>query len=226
MRRPRPAPPRTKPGTSRRPALLVPMRSRNSAPKVTAAIPSGRLTKNTHRQLKSVTRNPPSTGPSAGRHRGGHGEDAGGADTLGRREDPVEHRHADRRHHAAAGALDHPEHDELGHVLRQAAEHRSESEDDDGDEKHPLAAEAVAEPARRGDEDRQAHQIGDDDAVHRGWRNVEVTADRGQGHVDDRDVHDVHEHRRHEHRTDHELLAESGCCHRPALPSAGPRAER
>ena len=66
MSRPRPAPPRTNPGRSNRPASPVPMRSRNRAPKMMAAMPRGRLTKKTQRQLKLVTRRPPRTGPSAG----------------------------------------------------------------------------------------------------------------------------------------------------------------
>ena len=66
MSSPSPAPPRTKPGRSKRPASLAPIRSRKSAPKVTAMMPSGRLTKKTQRQEISVTRKPPITGPSAG----------------------------------------------------------------------------------------------------------------------------------------------------------------
>ena len=46
---PSPAPPSRNPGRSRRPASMVAVRSRKSAPKITAAMPSGRLTKNTQR---------------------------------------------------------------------------------------------------------------------------------------------------------------------------------
>ena len=63
---PSPAPPSRNPGTSRRPASMVAVRSRKSAPKITAAMPIGRLTKNTQRHEKLVTRKPPSTGPIAG----------------------------------------------------------------------------------------------------------------------------------------------------------------
>ena len=128
------------------------------------------------------------------RQRGRDGQDAGGPNPLGRGEDPEEHGHADRRQHAAACALEDPEDDELGHVLCQAAEHRPHGEDDDGDHEDPLPSEAVAQPARRRDEDGQADQVGDDDPVDRGRGDVEVTTDGGQGHVHDRDVHDVHEH--------------------------------
>ena len=49
MSSPRPAPPRRNPGRSNRPASRGSDRSRHNRPKVTAAMPSGRLTKNTHR---------------------------------------------------------------------------------------------------------------------------------------------------------------------------------
>ena len=48
------------------PRRSVPVRSRKSAPKITAAMPSGRLTKKTQRHERFVTKNPPSTGPRAG----------------------------------------------------------------------------------------------------------------------------------------------------------------
>ena len=97
-----------------------------------------------------------------------------------------------------------------GHVLRQPAQDGAQGEDDDGAEQHSLAAEAVPQPSRRGDEDRQADQVGDDDAVHGGRGDVEVAADGRQCHVDDRDVHDVHEHRRHEHGAHGDLLVHAG----------------
>ena len=96
------------------------------------------------------------------------------------REDAEEHGHPDGCHHPAAGALQDPEGHELGHVLGQPAEHRTDGEDDDGREQHPLAAEAVTEPAGRGNEHGQADEVGDDDAVDGCRRDVEVATDRGQ----------------------------------------------
>ena len=128
-------------------------------------------------------------------------------------EDPVEHGHPDRGHHAAARALHDTEEHQLGHVLGQAAQCRAEGEDDDGGEQDPLAAEAVAQPARRRDEHGQADQVGDHDAVHGGRRNVEVASDGGERDVHDRDVHDVHEHRRHEHDADGDLLVHASDGH-------------
>ena len=151
--------------------------------------------------------------PHGGGHGGPEGEDAGRPHPLGRREDPVEHGHADRGHHAAARTLNDPEDDELRVVLGQAAERRAHREDDDGGEQDALAAESVAQPARRRDEDGQAHQVGDDDAVDGRGRDVEVAADGGQRDVHDGDVHDVHEHGGDEHDADDDLLIHAGDSH-------------
>ena len=112
-------------------------------------MPIGRLTKKTQRQEKSVTRNPPSTGPMAGasvvptvRMLAARTRSAGGKT---------------RKSMAIpTGAIMPPpapcmtrKSDQLGHVLGQPAEGRADGEDDDGREQHPLAAEAVAQPARR-----------------------------------------------------------------------------
>ena len=101
-------------------------------------------------------------------------------------------------------------------------------EDDDGGQEDPLAAEAVSQPSRRRDEDGQAHQIGDHDAVDGGGGDVEVAADGGERDVHDRDVHDVHEHRRHEHDADGDLLihADDGHDSLPVLRSAGEAVRR
>ena len=66
IKRPSPMPPSTKPGTSKRPASMASTFSKTSAPKRTATMPMGTLTKNTQRHEKLVTRKPPSTGPTAG----------------------------------------------------------------------------------------------------------------------------------------------------------------
>ena len=152
-------------------------------------------------------------GPDGGRQGGAEGDEAGGPDPLGGREDPVEHGHADRRHHAAARALHDAEQHQLGHVLGQTAQGRADGEDDDRGQEHAFAAEAVAQPTRRRDEDGQAHEIGDHDPVDGGRGDVEVAADGGQRDVHDRDVHDVHEHRRHEHDADGDLLIHAGDGH-------------
>ena len=143
-------------------------------------------------------------------HSGGHGcaegQDAGRPHPFGRREDPVEHCHPDGRHHAAARPLHHTEDHQLRHVLRHATERRADRENDDGCQQNPFAAETVSQPSGRGNEDGQAHQVGDHDTIDGGRGDVEIAPDGGERDIHDRDVHDVHEHRRHEHDADCDLL--------------------
>ena len=143
-----------------------------------------------------------------GRKRGGHGEYRRGLDPLVRREHAVQHRHPDRGEHAAAGALQDPERDQLVEAGRQPAQRRSSGKQRDRGQQNPLAAVPVTEPAGRRDGDRQAHQEGDDDAVHGGRAHPEVTADGRQRDVDDRRVQDGHEHRGDEDDADRYLLAD------------------
>ena len=74
---------------------------------------------------------------------------------------PVQHRHPDRHHQSAAGSLHDPEQHELSEALGRPAQGRRAGEDHDGDQQHPPAAEAVAQPARGRYEHGQADQVGD-----------------------------------------------------------------
>ena len=143
------------------------------------------------------------------RQRGRHDHDAGGAHPLGRRKRPVQHGHAHRHHQPAAGALDDPEEDQLAEAAGRPAQGGCPGEQHDRDQQHPPAAETVAQPPGRRNENRQADQIGDGHGGHGVGPDVELAPDRRQGHVDDRHVHDVHEHRRHEDRADGHLLVDA-----------------
>ena len=145
--------------------------------------------------------------PEGGRQRGGDGEDGRGPDALVGREHPVEHRHPDRGEHAAGGALEDPERDQLGQARGHAAQRGGPGEQRDGGEQDPLAAVPVAEPAGRRDEHGQADQERDGDPVHGGGAHPEVAADGRQRDVDDRHVHDAHEHGGDEDDADRCLLA-------------------
>ena len=173
----------------------------------------GTFTKKTHRQVNAVTRKPPSTGPMAGAMVVGTVRMLAARTRSEGREDAVEHGHADGSHHSAARPLNDPEGHELADVLGQTAQPGPHGEHHDGDQEHPFPTEVVTEPPRRRDEDGQAHQVGDDDAVDGGRGDREVAADRGQGDVHDRDVHDAHEHGRDEHGADGELLAHASFGH-------------
>ena len=210
---PSPAPPSTNPGTSKRPASITPVRSRNRDAEDDRGDADGQVDEEHPAPGEVGDQETAQHGADGGRQRGPEGDEAGRPDPFGRREDPVEHGHPDGGHHAAARTLDDAEEHQLGHVLGQTAQRRAEGEDDDGGQEDPLAPEAVAQPARRRDEHGQAHQIGDHDAVHGGRRNVEVAPDGGERDVHDRDVHDVHEHRRHEDDADGDLLVHANDGH-------------
>src|SRR3984885_1182473 len=76
-------------------------------------------------------------------------------------------------------------------------------------EQDVAAAEAVADPAGGGHRHGERHQVGGHHAADRADRHREVAGQRGQRDVDDGPVHDVHEHRRDEHRADDGLLVGS-----------------
>ena len=135
---------------------------------------------------------------------------------CGGRKCPVEHRHADRREHAATRPLEHAKEHQLEHRLRQAAERRREGEQRDREHERSLGAEAIADPARRRDPHRQAHQVADDDPVGCGCADGEAARDRGQRDVDDGHVHDRHEHRDDVDRPDDLLGAQPRRAH-PAI---------
>ena len=127
-------------------------------------------------------------------NRGEH-EDATDCDALPGREGAVEHRHADGREHPAAGALQHPKCHQLLQALCLPAERRGGDEEGEGGEEDPFRAEAIAQPAGRGDEDGQADEIADDHRLRGDGGHVELAAERRQRHVDDRRVEGVHQHR-------------------------------
>ena len=116
------------------------------------------------------------------------------AGPLGRGERPVQHRHPDRGQHAAADSLQHSEGDQLEDRLGEAAEDRCGGEQGDRGQEGALGAGTVADPARRRDPDRQADEVADHHAVGRRRADTEAPRHRGKRDVDDRRIHDRHEH--------------------------------
>lgn len=149
-------------------------------------------------------------------------EDAGGAEHRAEqalvaaafpgRDDVADDRH--RQHHEAAAAqsLDRPEGDQLGHVLSQSAQRRTDQEDDDRGLEQALPAVLVAQfaPQRGGGGRRE--QVGGDDPAQM-VQAAQIADDRGQGRGDDRLVEGGEEHAeqqgadRDEHISGHVLLA-------------------
>ncbi len=158
-------------------------------------------------------------------HDGGDHQEPGHTGALGRRKRPVQHRHPDRRQHAAADPLEHPEDDQLEDRLGQAAQHRCDREQGDRREEGALGAETVPDPAGRGNPHREAHEIADHHPVGRRRAHPEISRDGGERDVDDRRIHDRHEHRHDVDRPDDLLGAQPHRAHLTIL-AQGPRSVR
>ena len=131
-------------------------------------------------------------------------EDALVTAAVARRDDVADD--GDRRRDQAARAepLDRPERDQLGHVLRDPAEHRADEEDDDRDLERLLAPVEVAELAVERAGDRRGEQVRGHDPGEV-LEPAEVADDRRQRGRDDRLVErreEDHEHERAEDQAD------------------------
>ena len=106
-----------------------------------------------------------------------------------------------RGHHRRRGPLNHPGGDQLARGLRQARTQAGQPEHRDPGQEQPLAPEQVTQAAR-GDQDRgEGQHVGRHHPFELGGARAEIVPDRGQGHVDDRHVDHVHQHRgRHRRR--------------------------
>ena len=90
-------------------------------------------------------------------------EEARDLGALGQAVDVAEDRLGARLDAARADALHDAEHDQLGHVLRQAAQDGAEQEQQRGRQKDPLASEQVGQFAVHGHRDRAGEQVGAED---------------------------------------------------------------
>ncbi|MNH00129.1 hypothetical protein D3C79_593150 [compost metagenome] len=82
------------------------------------------------------------------------------APAIGRWDHVAHHRHGHYQQTAATQSLQCPHQDQLRHVLRQSAQHRTEQKHHDGDLQHDLAAEQIAELAIQRHHDGRGQQIG------------------------------------------------------------------
>ncbi len=139
--------------------------------------------------------NPPSAGPAIEATGEGRADQPLVAAAVARRDDHADRGEREREEPACAEALDGPEEDELGHVLREAAERRADEEDRDRDHEEGATAVDVAELAvERHRDGRGEHVRGDDPGV--AGQPADVADDPRQRSRDDRLV----ERREHEHR--------------------------
>ena len=151
-------------------------------------------------------------------------EDALVAAAVARRDDVADD--GDRRRDQAARAepLHRAERDQLGHVLRDPAEHRADQEDDDRDLERLLAAVEIAELAVERAGDRRREQVRGHDP-REVLEPAEVADDRRQRGRDDRLVErreQDDEHQRAEDQADARSRL-GGRAHRSVVPAGAAR---
>ena len=160
----------------------------------TANAVMGRLMKNTHSQLSSSVRKPPSSGPTAlpspatprmsppaspafdvGQQRVGHAEDR-------------------RPHHRPADAHEAATQDEQLDVRREAAAEREGREDRSADHEDALASEQVGEASAGDDQHAEHERVPVDHPLRVGERRVHVRLDVGDRDAQRGEVVGDHEH--------------------------------
>ena len=188
---------RSAPGTFGRRAAWSLVSGTKRRPASTAATATGRLTKNTERQpqpnrFASVS-TPPSTSPTADAKPSDGPVDAERLAPLV----PAEH-HPERGQHLrchgrGGGALYDPGGDQLGAGPGQPGGQAGQPEQRDPRQEQALAPEQVAEVP--GDDERRGERqhVAGHHPFQLGGAGVQVTADGGERHVDDRHVDHVHE---------------------------------
>ena len=112
---------------------------------------------------------------------------------LLRREGVGQQRQRQRRHDRAADALQRAGRDQQAHVGRQRRSGRGDGEQDDPEDEHAAAPEAVAERGAGQQQHRIGKDVGVDDPLERLDRRVQVAVDAGQRDADDEVVQDDHE---------------------------------
>jgi hypothetical protein len=117
--------------------------------------------------------------------------------------------------------LQRPERDQLGHVLRDPAEHGADQEDDDRDLKRRLASVEVAELPVERTGDRRGEQVGRHDPGEV-LQAAEVAHDRRQRRRDDRLVEGREQDDQHQRAEDQPdaLRGLLGCAHSSVVPAA------
>ena len=112
---------------------------------------------------------------------------------LLRREGVGQQRQRQRRHDRAADALQRAGRDQHAHVGRQRRSGRGDGEQEDPEDEHALAAEAVAERGAGQQQHGVGKDVGVDDPLERLDRRVQVAVDAGQRDADDEVVQHDHE---------------------------------
>ena len=123
--------------------------------------------------------------PDQGRHAEHGPEEALVPAALRRREDVTDHRQRHREEGAGTQSLDAAEHDELPHLLRQAAQHRTDQEDADPDGEDDPPPEDVGQLSVDRTADRGRQQVSGE-RPHVDVVALQLADDHGQGGAHDR----------------------------------------
>jgi hypothetical protein len=102
--------------------------------------------------------------------------------------------------HRSSEALHGPEGDERLVGPRKPAEQGTDREEGQSGEEQSPPAEEVGEPSTEQKRAAEHDRVRGDDPLKARLREAQVDLDRGQGDIDDRDVQDDHELRRHDQR--------------------------
>ena len=97
------------------------------------------------------------------------------------------------QHEGRPEALDPPHDDQEGVRGGEPAAERGGGEDGQARHEHAPTPKQVGGPAAEEQEAPEGQTVGGDHPLQIGLGEVELHADGGQGHVDDREVHDGHE---------------------------------
>ena len=128
---------------------------------------------------------PPMSGPATDETPNTRAEEPRVAPALARGDDIADRRLCAHHQPAAAESLDGAERDQLGHPLREPAQHRADQEDHERRLEHELAPVEVAELAVQRRHDRHREQVRGDDPADV-VEPAELADDRGQRGRDDR----------------------------------------
>ncbi len=186
---------RTDPATSTPPARPMPRFSSISAePSTNANTPIGTFTKKIQCQSQRLRQRAPGEQPDRAAPGGDERVQAHRLRLLGflgelRDDDREDH----RRGHRAADPLHEATGDQHRLAVRDAAEHRGGSEQDQPGEEDFLAADQIAHPSSEQQEAAEGDQIRVDHPREVALGEVQVVLDRGQRDVDDRRVEHHHQ---------------------------------
>ena len=150
--------------------------ARAAARSTTTSAASGRLIRNTARQLHSTSQ-PPRNGPMAPAMPPSPDQAPIAAARSGAVERRRDQREAARGEQRAADALQGPGRDQLLDVRGQPADQRGEREPHDPDQEHPPPAEVVAQRAAEQDQRGERERVGVDRPLQAGEPGAELGAD-------------------------------------------------